>query len=459
MALIRPRLNDFYNLSFTQSEVDFAIPFLDEDIPLFVDPFLLWKSPSLQDNSLHTSLINCFNNIVFLANQNKEEIASRILRNCSECEEVGLGFSETKKGLKISEQIVEKIIKLFKDIPQIRKNGLIHFEEIQLYIEGMGPDRVSDFTCSFLKSFLVDYTIEQSKKYNIPLKKIKNIDIYDYKKHDIIRENNLDLPINPETKKPVLLIPKRWLRKSTWINSDDYFRNFYPERELKDGDDKSINRVTILDYNRKHYDIIQSYIKYKEKTKFDCKNDPLFKPIPVFSTKRILNTIIKLPLGKKGNADRKYEDYLFKLMASLLYPDLDFAIAQSRTYSGVLIRDLIFYNNRSMDFLKDIFELYQTRQIVFEIKNVKELENEHINQLNRYITNQFGNFGIIITRNRIPKKVFKNTVDLWSGQRKCIIIINDKDLQMMVSVFESRQRKPIEVVKKKYIEFTRECPS
>jgi hypothetical protein len=30
MALIRPRLNDHYGLAFTQEEVDFAIPFLDE---------------------------------------------------------------------------------------------------------------------------------------------------------------------------------------------------------------------------------------------------------------------------------------------------------------------------------------------------------------------------------------------------------------------------------------------
>jgi hypothetical protein len=43
MALIRPRLNDHYELAFTQEEVDFAIPFLDDDIPLYVDSFLLWK--------------------------------------------------------------------------------------------------------------------------------------------------------------------------------------------------------------------------------------------------------------------------------------------------------------------------------------------------------------------------------------------------------------------------------
>ena len=41
MTIVRPRLVDYYNVPITQEEVDFAIPFLDEDIPLYLDPFLL----------------------------------------------------------------------------------------------------------------------------------------------------------------------------------------------------------------------------------------------------------------------------------------------------------------------------------------------------------------------------------------------------------------------------------
>lgn len=37
--IIRPRLTDYYDIPLLQSEVDFAIPFMDEDIPLYVDPF------------------------------------------------------------------------------------------------------------------------------------------------------------------------------------------------------------------------------------------------------------------------------------------------------------------------------------------------------------------------------------------------------------------------------------
>ena len=66
MTIIRPRLNDFHNLPFCQEDVDFVIPYLDEDIPFYIDPFLLWKSPSMQDNSLHLALIDSIN---FLASQ------------------------------------------------------------------------------------------------------------------------------------------------------------------------------------------------------------------------------------------------------------------------------------------------------------------------------------------------------------------------------------------------------
>ena len=58
----------------------------------------------------------------------------------------------------------------------------------------------------------------------------------------------------------------------------------------------------------------------------------------------------------------------------------------------------------------------------------------------------------------LSKKIFKNTVDLWSGQRKCILILDDEDLKMMWQIYESKQRLPIDVINKKYVEFTRACP-
>lgn len=456
MAIVRPRLNDYHNLPFLQEEVDFAIPFLDEDIPLYVDPFLLWKINSQQDNSLHTSIVNSFNQLGHLYINGHDTEIKKILIELSECNEVGLGNSKTRQGKKIGDKTADDIMSLFKVIPQINKQGFQHFEEIQLLVDNISKDRISDISCSLIKSFLIDFTIDQCEKHKIPIEKC-SVSIYDYKTQAIKIEDTY-LPINPDNKQPIILTPKRWLKYVPWINYEDYFQGYY----IKDIDkafDGKLNRVQILNFNRNNYDIVHTYISLKEQITKDLANDPLFSQIPVLSAKRKQNTILNLPTGKTNNADKEYENLMVQIMSSLLYPHLDFAKEQSRIDSGTQIRDLIFYNNRSFDFLKDIYDTYESRQIVIELKNVAAVEREHINQLNRYLSEQFGRFGIIFTRNKVPKSIFKNTIDLWAGQRRCIIVLDDSDLELMCEVYESKQRHPLEVIKRKYIEFTRSCPA
>ena len=67
-----------------QAKLDFAVPFFDEDIPLYVDPFLLWKSPSQQDQALHTSIVNSFNHLNFLLHHGRDDEARDILVLASE---------------------------------------------------------------------------------------------------------------------------------------------------------------------------------------------------------------------------------------------------------------------------------------------------------------------------------------------------------------------------------------
>lgn len=454
MTIIRPRLNDYHNLPFCQHDVDFVIPFIDEDIPFYIDPFLLWKSPSQQDNSLHLSMINSLN---YLGNQflkgNTDTLDTLI--NSSECNEIGLGTSKSKTGKRIGIKAATEILSLYKDIPQISNSGFTHFEEIQLFVDNIAEDRISDITANFIKSFLIDFTIERCEKHRIPIQSVE-IDCFDNKLLKFQKET-VSLPVNPNTGFPLLLVPKRWLRHTTYINYNNYYKEYYTAKILKPGEKE--DRIKILNFNRHNYDIVQTYIQIKERQKADCKNDPFFKQIPVLSAKRKLDTILKLPTGKTDNADRDYEDNLCPLLATLLYPHLDFAKEQSRTESGVSIRDLVFYNNCSENFLKEIYDTYDCKQMVFELKNVKEVNNDHVDQVNRYLKDSFGKFGIIFTRNEPPKKVIKNIVDLWSGQRKCILVLTDSDLKLMCQVYESKNRTPIEVINMKFVEFKNRLPN
>lgn len=458
MPLIRPRLTDFHEISTAQAELDFAIPFFEEDLPLYVDPFLLWRSPSQQDQSLHTGLINSFNRLNWLVRKGREAEALQNLIIASECDEVGMGASPRRKGKRIGEGTAKSIIDLFRKVPEYGQFGFTHFEEIQLYVDGISKDRVSDISCNYLKSFLIDYTIDHCLRLGIPRSKVRLPTLYDYKQHRFEPDVEVELPVNPNSGTPLLLVPKRWLRYVPWISFDDYFATSCPKDDVvnKKGSDE---RVEVLTYNRENYGAVEQYVRAKERTAADCQNDPLFRQIPVLSAQRKLAEIKAIPTGTVGSADKRYEEAVSQLLSSLLYPHLDFADTQSRSEGGSTIRDLVFYNNRSVDFLSEILQDYRSRQIVMELKNVRVIERDHIYQLNRYLTNEFGLFGVLVTRNPLPKAMFKNTVELWSGQRRCVIALTDSDLEMMVGVFESKQRQPIEVLKKKYVEFRRACPS
>jgi hypothetical protein len=440
-----------------QAELDFAIPFLDEDVPLYVDPFLLWRSPSHQDQALHTSLLNAFNHLGYLVSKGEDAKAIATLIAASECDEVGLGSSATRQGKRVGERKASEIVALFKRIPRYAQSGFRHFEEVQFFVDGISKDRISDISCSFMKSFLIDFTFQQCDKLGIPMQICDIENVYDARKNAFETQRGIELPVNPRDGKPLIFVPKRWLRFVPWISYDDYFEKYCPQDEISHNPEE-LGRVEVLNYNRDHYGVIDAYIQAKERTFEDCHSDPLFSQIPITSAKRKFALIQKLPTGKDDNADKKYEAAIGQLLPSLLYPKLDFAQEQARTESGVSIRDLTFYNTASTPFLDDMFKSYGSRQITMELKNVAAIEREHVDQLNRYLADELGRFGLFVTRNPLKRAETSRIIDLWSGQRKAIVALTDADIAQMVELFESKQRHPLDVIVKKYSEFRAKCP-
>jgi hypothetical protein len=101
---------------------------------------------------------------------------------------------------------------------------------------------------------------------------------------------------------------------------------------------------------------------------------------------------------------------------------------------------------------------YGSRQITFEMKNVAAIERTHIDQINRYLTDELGKFGVFVTRTPLKRAEFQRTINLWGGQRKAVITLTDADIEQMVEVFDSKQRSPLDILNKKYVEFRRACP-
>jgi hypothetical protein len=266
------------------------------------------------------------------------------------------------------------------------------------------------------------------------------------------------LPFNPYDGSPLIFVPLNMLRHLPWINYEDYYRSHFASLVLPhDPVRKKIAKEQVLSFNKANFKEIEGYVKEKEAQGLNCKPDPFFRPLQLQTVKEKYKKLRSLPTGLTDNNDKKFEELLYDILSTLLYPELEFAAKQARTISGAHIRDIIFYNDGKTPFLEDMKQRYNARQIVFELKNVKAIERDHVNQLHRYLDEEFGSFGILATRNPLPKSIQRNIVDLHSSKRVAIIAIDDSDIDLMINLFESNRR-PIEAIKKRFIDFTRQLP-
>lgn len=457
-GIVNPRLSDVFGLVIRQDEVDFVVPHLREDLPLYLDPFLLWKSDNMEYGRLHAELLGFVDEVRGHAVDGRATRARMLLAEVSEPVELGLGYAAgTKRGSALGPGTIDGIVRTFQQVPQLQVAGLDHLEMLALLVPGIAEDRISDVTASVLKRWLAEFTERRCEDWGIPTAPRRLVG-WDATALDW-RPFDARLPHNPYDGSPVLLAPLNLLRRLPWINYGDYYRTTYAPRVLPPGRaGKAVAKQDVLAYNRAHFDMVRGYVAEREAAADACGPDPLFTPLKLATVKKKVAEIRALPSGRDNGADKKFEELVFDVLSSALYPELDFAGQQERTISGAHIRDVIFHNDGKTPFLTDLRDLYGARQIVFELKNVAALDTEHVNQLHRYLDDEdMGGFGVIVARNPPKRSVQRNIVDLHSSKRRAVLCLDDSDLDLMVSLMDSG-RPPIEALRKKYVNFTRQLP-
>ena len=458
-GLVNPRLSDLFDVVLRQDQVPFVIPHVREDLPLSLDPFLLWRSDEPEFDDLHRHLTGFADLVCHEAAAGRIGRAIALLSGVQELPELGLGYAiGTKKGSALGPVLINRIIETVRTVPQLIESGFSHIEVIGLLVPKIREDRISDLTASILLRWLVDFTAEQCSQHGIPTRPASISSAWDAD-DALWRPLRAKLPWNTIDDKPVLLAPLNLLRRLPWINYDNYYESAYAPFVLQGSRARRVTKEAVLAYNRTNFHNVERYVADREVQGLtSCEPDPLFRPLAVETLSRKLAQLRSLPIGLADGADKKYEDLAFDLLSSLLYPELDLAASQVRTVSGVHIRDVIFHNDSKTDFLTDLRQRHGARQIVFELKNVGKLTPTNVNQLYRYLDEQeMGRLGILLSRHPAPTAVVRNTVDLHSAKRYCILCMDDRDLELMVQLLQSGRR-PIEALRKSFVEFTRKLP-
>lgn len=241
------------------------------DIPLFIDPMLIFNSNKPVYRDLHKDIIKYFH---FLAKKSEKTLELADIKTWFTFNEVcNNWFGYALEGNKGSALDIEFGKFLYNNIKFVLRTNDIpngeHAEKIMLLYEGSGRDKISDMTVNLIKGFLCEYTQTFAKKY---LKK-SDCGIFYVEKADfnyetesfITKEYYLPFVINEKGEDEfILLTPSDILRRNEpSINRDHFLKN---NRKIRDYIENDVLKTQVNNYIAK---AVGAYEKeqYKNKKK------------------------------------------------------------------------------------------------------------------------------------------------------------------------------------------------
>jgi hypothetical protein len=222
------------------------------DLPLFIDPFLLFNSEKEEYQRLHDNIIEYLR---FLKKKSDDGCVTRPLLKSwylfSEVKQTWLGFCETGNsgrglGEGFAKALDKNLIIVFRNFGEERITRGSHLEKLCLIRSGVGRDMISDFTTNLIKDYLLNYTQKFAEQYiNLSKTKIVGVDkvFFDYKLERWMPKK-FRLPFYDDDY--VLITPKDILTKDdTWINYSDMINNF---EEIPNAIENDVLRAQINNY-------------------------------------------------------------------------------------------------------------------------------------------------------------------------------------------------------------------
>jgi hypothetical protein len=203
------------------------------DLPLFIDPFLLFNNKNPKYQQLHEQMIEYIRFLRAKADSGRLDAALiKSWYTFPEVKQNWLGYSlegNDGRGLgpKFARALHANLNTVFKNFGQEQVTKGKHIEKLCLIKSGVGRDNVSDFTTNLIKKFLLDYTQDFARQY-LDSAHTKTVAVpkvqfnYDTETWETLRYR---LPWIGDDY--VLLTPEDILTKDeTWISQADLFRRY-----------------------------------------------------------------------------------------------------------------------------------------------------------------------------------------------------------------------------------------
>lgn len=317
---------------------------LINDMPLFIDPFLLFSSEKQEYKALHQQILRYLS---FLKDKAEKGLTDAGLIKAwyafPEVKQNWFGYSERGNsgrglGMQFANNMHILMPSAFKNLGQEELTETTHLEKVGLFNKGIGRDNISDFTTNLILDFLLKYTETFTKKHiDFSLTRSFTVQkaVFDYQ-FERWMPGHYQLPVGPDGDY-VILTPKDILtRDETWINNGDmldrfpeiseaiendqlrahineYFQSQIPRGDFSHKDMERFVKAAKWATIREYPVLIEYYINLKEQDKEEANSVASEKVTDVQSM--FVNNIQTLLNDELANTD------FFSIQPNATYPE------------------------------------------------------------------------------------------------------------------------------------------
>ena len=447
----------FFGIDRPQYELPFVDFNLYSDVPLYIDPYAITKEPSELAVQCHNHIVSYFQRLLDAVRaQDRARIAQLIRGRLKEPNEIHLGVSKrARAGRGIGEEQERRITEALANSCAAKAGLIQNIQELELHIEGIGPDKISDLVANIILACLAEYTEATCTEYGITTRPCAVSGFWNMSRQEW-DGGYFNLPVYGTHS--YILVPKRFVRRERdMLNHTEFYDKYVLDviqRELLTADDSlaqtlknGARRVTKKDIkadSRFHIskaflsEFILTHPDTIAKYRFDLLKrfapaDPAFwsgksaEDDPKIQA--ALNLLDSLPTGGGKDASA-YHDSVFSLMQfvfdwALENFEKEFSMDQGR---GRI--DIIAENYAGGGLFAELRSEYSAWSIPIECKNyTADLANNEFNQMIDRLGPKSSRIGMLFCRSISDRtEMLKHQTDRWLRHGNLILLFDDQGL-------------------------------
>ena len=454
--------SEYFGIYKPQYELPFIDFLLDRDVPLYIDSYAIARCQDKLGKDCHRTIASFFQCLLNAAKEKDTLKLNRLVQNkLVEPKQIYLGVAtKARTGVGLGPNQERQLVEALSQSAALKTGFIQDIQELELHIDSLGFDKISDLVGNIIKGHLAEYTTEICSKYGIETTPCAVSYFWD-SSSESWSHGYFNLPVRDNDE--YILVPKRFVRrKDDLVNHGTFYRKYVRAIFLTELRTATASLAATLQS-------APPIITYKDLQKHSCyalnkKNVSRFisehpEVMSLYREDLMANTTPLDPAifsGRAGIDDEIIYRHLKKL--DRIPYGTDYA---SEYHSAVLellkfVFDWCFRGfdqeysvNQGQGCIDIICENYATDGlfgqlaidlnatfIPIECKNYAlDTVNTEFNQLDDKLRGKTSRLGFLFCRRTIqPANVAKPVTNRWLSDKRYILVFNDDEIKKLTQL-------------------------